>query len=185
MAPLVLALALAGPIAPTAAVAFPHDGRCGSEADAMADLADAFDIPVDGVAPEALVDTFDFWRPSGRMHKAIDIMAPTGTPVYAVDDGVITSVRENNLGGLIVTQLDSSGCVGLYYAHLNNWADGLEKGKLVERGDLIGFVGTTGNAQGKEPHLHFAAYHLAKNPGKFTWTNPLNPYWFFVPRENS
>jgi murein DD-endopeptidase MepM/ murein hydrolase activator NlpD len=179
-----IALALAGPIAPDAARA--HVARCGSEDDAIADLADSgVAIPVAGVQPGALVDSFRFKRSRGRPHHAIDILEPIGTPIVAVTDGVIVAVRTNRLGGKVVEQMDETGCVGFYYAHLDDYAPGLEKGMLVTKGTLLGFVGDTGNAKGGPAHLHFAAYHLADKPGKFAWKKPLNPYPMFVVPERS
>jgi peptidoglycan LD-endopeptidase LytH len=79
-----------------------------------------------------------------------------------------------------VQQLDQSGCVGHYYAHLQSFAPGLTAGQLVKEGDLIGFVGTTGNSPPDVPHLHLATYWM-HTPGVFTWTTPLNPHRLFVP----
>lgn len=179
-----IALALAGPVAPDAARA--HVARCGSEDAAIADLADSdLAIPVAGVQAHALVDSFRFKRSRGRPHHAIDILEPIGTPVVAVTDGVIVAVRQNRLGGKVIEQMDETGCVGFYYAHLDDYAPGLEKGTLVTKGTLLGFVGDTGNAKGGPAHLHFAAYHLADQPGKFAWKKPLNPHPMFVVPERS
>ena len=184
MAPILFALLLAGPVTPDANAS--HFGRCQSEELALADLErSGFQVPVEGIAPEALIDTFRMRRSSKRMHQAIDIMAPEGTPIFALDDGVIVAVRENRLGGKVVEQLDVTGCVGFYYAHLTDYAPGLEKGMTVKRGDLLGFVGTTGNARGKAPHLHLGAYHLADKPGKFSWKTPLNPFPMLVASDES
>lgn len=175
----VIALALAGPVAPDATRT--HVIRCTGEDTAVADLADGGAlIPVTGIEPETLVDTFRMMRGSGRRHKAIDILAPIGTPIVAATDGVVVAIRKNKLGGKVVEQLDESGCVGFYYAHLDDYAPGLEEGMLLTKGTLIGFVGDTGNAKGGPPHLHLGAYHLGDKPGKFSWKKPLNPHPMFV-----
>jgi murein DD-endopeptidase MepM/ murein hydrolase activator NlpD len=179
-----IALALAGPVVKDSADL--HLARCGDEDSAIADLADGGAlIPVVGVQPEELVDSYRFKRARGRPHLAMDILKPIGTPIVAATDGVIVAIRENRLGGKVVEQLDQSGCIGWYYAHLDAYAPGLEKGQLVTKGTLIGFVGDTGNAKGGPPHLHLGAYHLAEKPGKFAWKQPLNPYWMLVVPERS
>ena len=179
-----IALALAGPVAKDTADL--HLARCGDEDGAIADLADSGAlIPVAGVQPGELVDSYRFKRSRGRPHQAIDILKPIGTPIVAATDGVIVAIRQNRLGGKVVEQLDESGCIGWYYAHLDDYAPGLEEGQLVTKGTLIGFVGDTGNAKGGPPHLHLGASHLADKPGKFAWKKPLNPYPMFVVPERS
>lgn len=131
-------------------------------------------IPVAGIKPEALVDTFDQGRP-GHRHEAIDIAAPRGTPVHAVDDGKAVKLFTSVPGGLTVYQFDPAGKLAYYYAHLDRYAPGLKEGMPLRRGDVIGYVGSTGNAAPDAPHLHFAVFHLG--PLKLWWKGEaINPY---------
>lgn len=132
-------------------------------------------IPVAGVKAEQLFDTYTQARGSGRAHDAIDIMAPTGTPVQAVADGTIVKLFNSKPGGLTIYQFDSAGVLAYYYAHLDHYADSLVEGQSVRRGDLIGYVGYSGNAHPDAPHLHFAIFVLG--PEKHWWQGtPINPY---------
>src|SRR5207244_3033184 len=94
-------------------------------------------------------------RRDGIPHEALDIMAPRGTPVVAVDDGTIAKLFRSVPGGLTIYQFDSSGTLAYYYAHLDRYAPGLGQGVAVKRGQPIGYVGSTGNARADAPHLHF------------------------------
>jgi murein DD-endopeptidase MepM/ murein hydrolase activator NlpD len=119
------------------------------------------------------VDTYEQPRSGGR-HEAIDILAPRGTPVHAVDDGKLVKLFASVPGGLTVYQFDPEGRLAYYYAHLDRYADGLKEGMMLRRGDLIGYVGLTGNA-GQTPHLHFAVFRLG--PERQWWKgDPVNPY---------
>lgn len=130
-------------------------------------------VPVAGVAPTALTDMFDDAR-GGRRHEAIDILAPTGTKVFAVDDGTVAKLFTSKPGGLTVYQFDPDGRLAYYYAHLDRYAEGLSEGTKLRRGDLVGYVGTSGNA-GNTPHLHFAVFRLG--PERRWWEGePVNPY---------
>jgi len=181
---LVLSAFLGGPVLPSDDLVAQTQPRCRSEAEALDDLFAAdLQVPVFGVGSEDLVDTFAMVRPSGHRHEALDILAPQGRRVFAVADGEITRVGTNNIGGNVVFQLDESRCVGVYYAHLDDWAPGLRPGP-VKKGDLLGFVGETGNARGTQPHLHLGVYHLKKR-GKFTFTSPMNPHRLFIAPEHS
>ena len=132
-------------------------------------------VPVDGVHPSQLRDTFDDGRGPGRRHQAIDIMAPRGTQVLAADDGRVAKISSNRGGGLSAYLVDPSGRLVYYYAHLDGYAPGLREGQAVQRGDLIGYVGSTGNAPESAPHLHFAVLLLAAE--KRWWGGEaLNPY---------
>jgi murein DD-endopeptidase MepM/ murein hydrolase activator NlpD len=132
-------------------------------------------IPVRGILPKQLSDTYTQSRGAGRLHDAIDIMAPRGTPVVAVADGRIAKLFNSKPGGLTVYQFDPEEKLAYYYAHLDAYAPQLAEGSLVRRGDLIGFVGSTGNANPDAPHLHFAVFVLG--PEKRWWQGtPLNPY---------
>ncbi|HLT46020.1 MAG TPA: M23 family metallopeptidase [Rubricoccaceae bacterium] len=112
-------------------------------------------VPVAGLGPEDLVDTFAHRRSGGRVHEAIDIMAPRGTPVVAVADGRIASVRSNRLGGKVLYLVSPDGRYRFYYAHLDGYARGIASGVTVYQGDTLGYVGNTGNARATAPHLHF------------------------------
>jgi murein DD-endopeptidase MepM/ murein hydrolase activator NlpD len=183
MSPLFVALALAGPVSPDAATT--HLRRCDSPRAAVEDLVDAgLTVPLDDASDFRVVDTFRTPRSGGRLHKATDIMAPRGTPIFAIDDGVVTNVRWNRLGGRVIEQLDTTGCVGFYYAHLDSYAAGLKPGTVVHRGTLLGYVGTSGNTHGAA-HLHFGTYFLGDRPGVFSWEQPVNPVSFLVPRDDS
>jgi murein DD-endopeptidase MepM/ murein hydrolase activator NlpD len=132
-------------------------------------------VPVQGVPRARLQDTFGDSRSRGRQHKAIDIMAPWGTPVLAADDGRIAKISRNRGGGLSLYQVDGSGRFVYYYAHLAGYADNLREGQPIRRGDVIGYVGTTGNAPDSAPHLHFAVMVLQAE--KRWWGGEaVNPY---------
>jgi len=131
-------------------------------------------IPIDGVAHAALQQSFDQGRGQGR-HEAIDILAPRGTPVHAVEAGVIGKLFTSVRGGITVYQYDPSGTFCYYYAHLDRYADGLREGQRVNAGDLVGYVGTTGNAPPDTPHLHFAIFRLT-DPGRWWKGTPIDPY---------
>ena len=134
-------------------------------------------LPVQGVRAAQLADTFSDARADGkRRHDAIDIMAPTGTPVLAVEDGRIAKLFfSQGGGGITVYQFDPGEQYAYYYAHLDRYADGLQEGQSVRRGQVIGYVGSSGNARADAPHLHFAITRLG--PQKQWWKGEaLNPY---------
>jgi murein DD-endopeptidase MepM/ murein hydrolase activator NlpD len=131
-------------------------------------------MPVPGVQPASLSDQYTQGR-AGHTHEAIDILAPTGTPVVAVDDGRITKLFTSKPGGLTVYQYDPQGQLAYYYAHLQRYADGLREGMDVKRGDLIGYVGSSGNADARVPHLHFAVFRLG-SPARWWEGDAVNPY---------
>ena len=131
-------------------------------------------IPVEGIAPAALQNTYDQVR-GARRHEAIDIMAARGTRVFAVDDGKLVKLFISVPGGITAYQFDPQGRLAYYYAHLDRYADGLREGMELKRGDLIGYVGSTGNASAEAPHLHFAVFRLG--PEQQWWKGePINPY---------
>ena len=136
----------------------------------------ALAVPVAGVAPAQLTDTFTAARGSGRVHDAIDIMAPRGTPVLAAADGAVEKLYFSEGGGGITAYVRSPDQRWIYYyAHLDRYAPGLAEGQQVRRGALIGYVGSTGNASPDGPHLHFAINAMA--PGERWWQGtPVNPY---------
>ncbi len=131
-------------------------------------------IPVDGVSASDLRDSFRDGR-EGHAHEAIDIAAARGTKVFAVDDGKLVKLFTSVPGGLTIYQFDPSGRFAYYYAHLDRYAPGVKEGMTLHRGDLIGYVGTTGNAPKNAPHLHFAVFRLG--PERQWWNgDPVNPY---------
>jgi peptidoglycan LD-endopeptidase LytH len=132
-------------------------------------------IPVDGVDAGDLRDTFSDSRGGGRAHEAIDIMAPRNTPIRAADDGVIQKLFTSDAGGLTIYQFEPSGMFTYYYAHLDRYAPNLREGQQVRRGEVIGYVGSTGNASPNAPHLHFAIFR--QTPDRQWWKGePINPY---------
>lgn len=132
-------------------------------------------LPVQGVAPDELRDSFDSPRSNGRRHLAIDIMAPRNTPVVAAVDGEIRKLTTSAGGGLTIYQFDESEGYVFYYAHLQRYREGLRERTFVHRGEIIGYVGTSGNADQDAPHLHFAIAELL--PSKAYWKGvPVDPY---------
>lgn len=137
-------------------------------------LARSLAVPVEGVLAADLRDTYAEAR-AGRRHEAIDIAAPTGTKVFAVGDGKLVKLFKSLPGGLTVYQFDPQGRFAYYYAHLDRYADGLREGMTLRRCDLLGYVGTSGNAAANAPHLHFAVFRLG--PLRQWWKgDALNPY---------
>jgi murein DD-endopeptidase MepM/ murein hydrolase activator NlpD len=132
-------------------------------------------LPVAGVRPDQLSDSFDEPRDGNRRHHAIDILAPRGTPVLAADDGVILRRSWNSAGGNSIYAADSELRIVYYYAHLDHYRDSLAAGMRVARGDTIGFVGTTGNAPKDIPHLHFQIMRMPRD-GKYWNGDPMNPF---------
>jgi peptidoglycan LD-endopeptidase LytH len=131
-------------------------------------------IPVEGVHAAVLVSTFHQSR-DGREHEALDILAPRGTAVIAVENGRVAKLYTSVRGGLTIYLFDPSGVYCYYYAHLDHYAAGLHDGQDVARGETIGYVGTTGNAPPNTPHLHFAVFKLG--PEKHWWQGtPIDPY---------
>jgi len=132
-------------------------------------------LPVQGIQPSQLQDTFTDTRSEGRVHDAIDIMAAEGTPVLAVADGQVEKLFDSDKGGLTMYQFDPDGVHCYYYAHLQRYADGLAEKKQIKRGEVIGYVGSTGNANKDAPHLHFEIHLLG--PEKQWWKGEsINPY---------
>ncbi len=132
-------------------------------------------IPVAGVKPSELLDTFTALRSGGRTHNAIDIMAPRETAVLAAADGEILRLITNALGGTTLYLLSIDRKVVFYYAHLDYYAEGLFIGQKVKQGEVIAFVGDTGNAGIGNFHLHFAVW-LVEDPKIFSNGTNLNPY---------
>jgi peptidoglycan LD-endopeptidase LytH len=131
-------------------------------------------VPVEGIDRKTLRDSFAEGR-AGRVHEAIDILAPRGTPVVAVEDGRIEKLFTSKQGGLTIYQFDPSRRYCYYYAHLDRYAAGLTQGQHVKRGQVIGYVGVSGNAPPQTPHLHFTIFKLAED--QRWWKGaPINPF---------
>jgi murein DD-endopeptidase MepM/ murein hydrolase activator NlpD len=142
-------------------------------------LSRRMEIPVAGTTVKQLEDTFDEGRDGGRVHRALDILAPRGTAVLAADDGRILRVKANSLGGNTIYATDPQSRIVYYYAHLDAYQRGLAEGMTVARGDTLGFVGTTGNAPKDTPHLHFQVMRMPPD-GKYWDGEPINPYPLFL-----
>ena len=154
------------------------------EADAADDVAILASrhllMPVQGFDPKSLRDTFEEMR-GVRRHEALDIMAPRGTPVVAAGDGTIAKLFRSVAGGITIYQFDADERFVYYYAHLDRYRDGLAQGDAVKRGDVIGYVGSTGNAPANAPHLHFTIFELG--PDKRWWRGKaVNPYPYLAAR---
>jgi murein DD-endopeptidase MepM/ murein hydrolase activator NlpD len=132
-------------------------------------------IPVVGVRRDQLVDTFADARSEGRVHDAIDIPAPAGTPVIAAADGQIIKLFQSDRGGTTIYQASVDRKLIFYYAHLQRYADGLANEKFVKQGETIGYVGDTGNAGAGNFHLHFSIAVVADAKRYWEGTN-INPY---------
>jgi peptidoglycan LD-endopeptidase LytH len=132
-------------------------------------------VPIDNAEVERLKGMFGESRNGNPAHEAVDILAPRDTPIHAVDDGTIAKLFTSNTGGLTIYQFDPDQRFCFYYAHLERYASGLGEGQRVTRGEVIGFVGTSGNAPANTPHLHFAIFELG--PDHRWWSGrPIDPY---------
>lgn len=141
-------------VAPPASPAQGEADRSVSEA-----FSDRPIVPIAGVQPRSLADTFHDPR-DGHQHSALDIPAARGTPVLAAVEGNVAKLFNSKQGGLTVYQYDNSQDYCYYYAHLDRYAAGLEEGMLLRKGQPLGYVGSTGDAQPGAPHLHFAVFRL-------------------------
>lgn len=138
-------------------------------------------MPIEGVDPERLKGSYYEGRNTGK-HHAVDILAPRNTPIRACDDGKIVRLFHSQYGGTTIYQCDRWGQYIYYYAHLERYADGLMEGDRIHRGQIIGYVGTSGNAPPNTPHLHFS---ISKPVKPFGWypSAPIDPYEVFVRQE--
>jgi murein DD-endopeptidase MepM/ murein hydrolase activator NlpD len=135
-------------------------------------------LPVQGVQREQLRDSFSDGR-AGHVHEALDIMAARNTPVMAVEDGRLAKLFVSAQGGNTIYQFDPAATYAYYYAHLERYADGLHEGDQLRRGQVIGYVGTSGNAPPNAPHLHFAIFRLT--PERQWWKGTaVDPYLVFT-----
>ena len=122
-------------------------------------------MPLEEVSTKAIADTWQAPRGTNRRHEGQDIFAPRGTPIFSATSGYIYKIGDNSLGGQTVSVISKGGRI-YYYAHLDSYATGIEVGDRVTTRTVLGYVGTTGNAQGTPPHLHFGVY---------TPTGAINP----------
>ena len=132
-------------------------------------------IPVAGVRPDQLRDTFSESRSQGRVHDALDIPAPRGTSVVAAADGPIVKLFQSDRGGTTIYQLSPDGKFVYYYAHLDRYAEGLVENHYAKQGETIAYVGDTGNAGSGNYHLHFSIAEIS-NPKDFWHGKNINPY---------
>jgi murein DD-endopeptidase MepM/ murein hydrolase activator NlpD len=139
-------------------------------------------LPIAGSTVEHMKGGFAERRDGNRRaHEAVDILAPRNTPVLAVEDGTIARLFLSRNGGITIYQFDPTRRFCYYYAHLERYADGLREGETVSAGEVIGYVGTTGNAPPRTPHLHFAIFEL--NPDRRWWEGtPIDPYLVYSSR---
>jgi murein DD-endopeptidase MepM/ murein hydrolase activator NlpD len=133
-------------------------------------------LPIDDANIEAMKGGFEEGRDAGgRPHEAVDMLAPRNTPVRAVEDGAIAKLFTSKAGGTTIYQFDPTEQYCYYYAHLERYAEGLREGDAVRKGEVIGYVGTTGNAPKNTPHLHFAVFKLTA--AKHWWEGtPIDPF---------
>jgi murein DD-endopeptidase MepM/ murein hydrolase activator NlpD len=141
-------------------------------------------FPVPAVSPGAMSDSFAERRGT-RTHLAVDILAPRGSAVVAVDDGTVARLSSSPAGGNSIYQFDVAERYCFFYAHLERYAVGLAEGQPVERGRVLGYVGTTGNAPANTPHLHFGISEVTI-PKQWWGGNPIDPYplWKAVEKED-
>jgi len=135
-------------------------------------LPDSLPVPVAGVRPARLADTWGGLRSGGRRHEGIDIFAPRNTPILSATEGVVSRRGVNQLGGRYVAVTGPGGHTH-YYAHMERFA-AVDAGEWVRRGDTIGYVGDSGNAKGTPTHLHYGIYRLGGGA--------INPYPFLAGR---
>ncbi|MEO7885428.1 MAG: peptidoglycan DD-metalloendopeptidase family protein [Polaromonas sp.] len=170
--------ALIEKVAPSTTASAPEaapTGPVAGDADISLLRPRALTLPVQGVSASQLTDTYTQARAAGTPHEAIDIMAARGTPVFAVEDGKVAKLFLSKPGGITIYQFDPASNYAYYYAHLDRYADGLVEGASLRKGQVIGYVGSTGNASPDAPHLHFAIFKLG--PERQWWRGtPLNPY---------
>jgi murein DD-endopeptidase MepM/ murein hydrolase activator NlpD len=170
------AVGMRAPPSATAVLAV-SNGESGEEGELLASRR--LLIPVEGVTRKQLRDNFAETRGGKRRHDALDIMAARGTPIYAVDDGRVAKLFRSAAGGLTIYQFDPGERYSYYYAHLDSYAKGLVEGMRLKRGDVVGYVGSTGNAPAHAPHLHFTIFRMG--PDRKWWKGEaVNPYPFLT-----
>ena len=133
-------------------------------------------LPVAGADMTKVDDSFQEPRDGGeRIHRAIDILAPRGTPILSADDGKILRMTTNALGGISMYTVDTESRLVYYYAHMDHYNDAMSPGRAIAKGDTLGYVGTTGNAPKDVPHLHFQVMRWPAD-GKYWNGDPIDPY---------
>ncbi len=170
-----------GPGAPATTA---KDGASGAIDTSPADVeelrSESLRAPIDGADPERWKGSFTETH-NGHAHEAVDILAPRNTPIHAVSDGRIAKLFLSKAGGLTIYQSDPSGRFIFYYAHLQRYADDVRVGENVARGDVIGYVGTSGNAPPDTPHLHFAIFRTT-DPRRWWQGAAIDPYLVYEQR---
>jgi peptidoglycan LD-endopeptidase LytH len=134
-------------------------------------------VPVAGADMTRVEDSFNDPRDGERVHRAIDILAPRGTPILSADDGRIVRMTTSTLGGISMYTVDPEQRIVYYYAHMDRYNDAMTTGKAISKGDTLGFVGTTGNAPKNTPHLHFQVMRWPAD-GKYWNGEPIDPFEF-------
>jgi murein DD-endopeptidase MepM/ murein hydrolase activator NlpD len=132
-------------------------------------------LPVAGADMSKVEDSYSEPRDGGRVHRAIDILAPRGTPILSADDGKILRMTTNTLGGISMYTVDTENRLVYYYAHMDHYNDAMSPGRAIVKGDTLGYVGTTGNAPKDTPHLHFQVMRWPAD-GKYWNGDPIDPY---------
>ena len=132
-------------------------------------------VPVAGADMSKVGDSFDEPRDGGRTHRAIDILAPRGTPILSADDGKILRMSNSGLGGITMYTVDPDARLVYYYAHMDRYNDAMSPGREIVKGDTLGYVGTTGNAPKDTPHLHFQVMRWPAD-GKYWDGEPIDPF---------
>ncbi len=134
-------------------------------------------LPIEGIEVESFKDGFAEAR-TGHPHEAVDMLAPRNTPVHAVEDGTVAKLFVSKAGGNTIYEFDETNQFAYYYAHLERYAIGLREGDSIKKGQVIGYVGTSGNAPKNTPHLHFAVFELG--PERQWWKGKaIDPYPLF------
>jgi murein DD-endopeptidase MepM/ murein hydrolase activator NlpD len=139
-------------------------------------------VPVAGASMSKVEDSFSDSRDGGRVHRAIDILAPRGTPVLSADAGRVLRLTTGGRGGNALYAEDAEGRFVYYYAHMDRYHKSMKAGRELAKGDTIGFVGTTGNAPKNTPHLHFQVMRMATD-GRYWDGEPINPYELLIESE--
>ena len=132
-------------------------------------------VPVAGADMSRVDDSFNEARDGGRTHRAVDILAPRGTPILSADDGKILRMSNSSLGGITMYTVDPDARLVYYYAHMDHYNDAMSPGREIVKGDTLGFVGTTGNAPKDTPHLHFQVMRWPAD-GKYWDGDPIDPF---------
>lgn len=141
-------------------------------------------LPIDDANAKKMKGGFAERRDGSRAHEAVDLVAPRFTPIHAVEDGTVAKLFSSKAGGTTVYQFDPSKRFCYYYAHLQQYAAGLHEGQVVNRGEVLGYVGTSGNAPPNTPHLHFAIFELTA--AQHWWEGrALDPYLVFKGSDDS